>query len=62
MGATLSGVAAACRALGCRKRDVLTGTSTLRTEPCEPTEDARVEAPLPPAAIVEDAPAEAVYA
>ena len=36
VGAMISGVAAACRALGCRRRDVLTGTGTLRTEPCEP--------------------------
>ena len=54
VGATISGVAAACRALGCRRRDVLTGTGTLRTEPCEP-----VATPVPEMA---EAPAEAVYA
>ena len=37
-GATMSGVAAACAALGCRRRDVLTARSRLRTEPAEPSE------------------------
>ena len=40
VGAMISGVAAACRSLGCRRRDVLTGTGTLRTEPCEPVDTA----------------------
>lgn len=34
-GATMSGVAAACSVLKCGRKDVLTGTGTLRTLPCE---------------------------
>ena len=63
MGATLSGVAAACLALGCRKKDVLTGTSTLRTEPCEPSEDELRLLEGPPAVMTpETAPIEAMSA
>jgi all-trans-retinol 13,14-reductase len=36
-GATMSGVAAACTALRARRREVLTGTGTLKTAPCEPS-------------------------
>ncbi|MCG8460357.1 MAG: NAD(P)/FAD-dependent oxidoreductase, partial [Holophagales bacterium] len=59
-GAMISGVSAACRALGCRRRDVLTGTGTLRTEPCEPAEGETAVAMA--ASGTAAAPAEAVYA
>lgn len=58
-GATITGVAAACRAIGCRQRDVLTGTGTLRLEPCEPTAAELEKATPAPTA---EQSAEAVYA